>query len=302
MTFGQVIVGPPASGKSTYCAGMQQWMDCIHRDMIVVNLDPANESNLLRYKAKVDINELIRVEDVMEREFDLGPNGALVYCMEFLECNLDWLKLKLTPFILQKKYIVFDCPGQIELYNCHKSVKRILKQIEEWGVRLCCVQLVDSHHIVDCSKYISVLLVCLSSMINLELPTVSVLSKIDLFESYGETPFRMDYYTDVLDLRYLLHHLPQDPFSSRFGSLQEGLIDVIEGYNLVSFSTLDISDKHSVNSLLKTIDKANGYVYSDLPEGGSLIHSVFDFSTISLPEMDPELLASEIKESTGEML
>lgn len=28
-------------------------------------------------------------------EFDLGPNGAMIYCMDFLERNFDWLVEKL---------------------------------------------------------------------------------------------------------------------------------------------------------------------------------------------------------------
>jgi hypothetical protein len=28
----------------------------------------------------------------------LGPNGGLIYCMEYIEKNLDWLRKKLKPF------------------------------------------------------------------------------------------------------------------------------------------------------------------------------------------------------------
>jgi len=41
--FGQVIVGPPGSGKTTYCAGMQQFYQLTGRKVAVVNLDPAND-------------------------------------------------------------------------------------------------------------------------------------------------------------------------------------------------------------------------------------------------------------------
>ena len=41
--YGQVIVGPPGSGKTTYCNGMQQYLRLIGRECFVVNLDPANE-------------------------------------------------------------------------------------------------------------------------------------------------------------------------------------------------------------------------------------------------------------------
>ena len=46
--------------------------------------------------------------------YGLGPNGGLVYCMEFLEANLDWLTEKLD--ILAGKgirYYLFDFPGQV---------------------------------------------------------------------------------------------------------------------------------------------------------------------------------------------
>ena len=40
-TWGQVVVGPPGSGKTTYCAGMQQYLELSGRQVAVINLDPA---------------------------------------------------------------------------------------------------------------------------------------------------------------------------------------------------------------------------------------------------------------------
>ena len=53
----------------------------------MVNLDPAND-DLVRYA--VDVAELVALEEVME-QLELGPNGGLVYCMEFLAKNAAWL-------------------------------------------------------------------------------------------------------------------------------------------------------------------------------------------------------------------
>ena len=93
--FGQIVIGPPGSGKTTYCNGVQQFLKAVNRECCVVNLDPANE--FMPYDCNVDIHELITVEDVMSN-LSLGPNGALLYCMEFLETNQDWLKEKLQNF------------------------------------------------------------------------------------------------------------------------------------------------------------------------------------------------------------
>lgn len=38
------------------------------------------------------MRELVSVEDVME-EMNLGPNGGLVYAMEYLVTNIDWLQV-----------------------------------------------------------------------------------------------------------------------------------------------------------------------------------------------------------------
>ena len=49
----------------------------------------------------------------------LGPNGGLIYCMEFLGENFDWLLKKIEK--LKDHYLLFDCPGQVELYTHNKS-------------------------------------------------------------------------------------------------------------------------------------------------------------------------------------
>lgn len=89
MPFGQVVIGPPGSGKTTYCNGMCQFLNGIQRKCVVVNLDPAND--ILPYECAVDIATLIQLDDIMEYT-ELGPNGAFMYAMEFLEKNLEWLK------------------------------------------------------------------------------------------------------------------------------------------------------------------------------------------------------------------
>ena len=89
-------------------------------------------------QADVDISELIQLEDVMTA-FKLGPNGGLIYCMEYLEKNFDWLLTKLEA--LKDHYLILDCPGQVELYTHNDAVKNIVKRIEkEADIRFCLLQ------------------------------------------------------------------------------------------------------------------------------------------------------------------
>lgn len=49
MSFGQVVAGPPGSGKSTYCKGMKEFLVELGRETIIVNLDPANTFLMYSY-------------------------------------------------------------------------------------------------------------------------------------------------------------------------------------------------------------------------------------------------------------
>ena len=172
------------------------------RKVAVVNLDPANDN--LPYISSIDMSNLITLDDVMTN-LKLGPNGGLIYCMEYLETNLDWLKAQLAKF--KDHYFLFDCPGQVELYTHHSSVKNIVKQLTEWNYRIAAVHLVDSQYCSDPSKFISILLTSLSTMLQIALPHINVLSKADLIEKWGKLPYNLDFFTEVLDLDYLLDQI-----------------------------------------------------------------------------------------------
>ena len=64
-------------------------------------------------------------------EFKLGPNGSMIYCMEFLETNIDWLVNKIHGLQDGTKYFIFDLPGQVEIYSNHTSLKNIIKRLEK---------------------------------------------------------------------------------------------------------------------------------------------------------------------------
>ncbi|CAJ0917710.1 unnamed protein product [Ranitomeya imitator] len=204
--FGQVVIGPPGSGKTTYVRAMHALLTSMGRPASIINLDPAGEDEA---GAAVTLQELLALPEVME-ELHLGPNGALLYCMEYLQGNLDWLRDRLLS--LRGTYLLFDCPGQVELSTHHPALPTILRQLQSWGLRLCAVHLVDSHYCTDPAKFISVLCTSLSTMLHIELPHLNILSKVDLIEQYGRLAFNIDYYTEVMDLSYLVEHLTSDPF------------------------------------------------------------------------------------------
>ncbi|GAA5859928.1 hypothetical protein JCM8547_004391 [Rhodosporidiobolus lusitaniae] len=306
--FGQVVIGPPGSGKTTYVWGLYQFFTALQRPILLVNLDPASPSP--PYPHSISIASLISLEDAMQAH-KLGPNGAMLYCLEYLEANLDWLEEELDKamtaieqgfpgagapaageeddddhmdeitggprarrtFKREEMYIVFDTPGQVELSTDHNSLKRILKRLhKKMGFRLAAVSLMDASHILDASKYVAVLLLALRTMLQLELPHVNVLSKIDLLGQAGELPFNLDYYTEVQDLSYLLPLLERDQRTQRFSELNRVICEIVEEFGLVGFETLAVEDKDSMLRLVQVIDQALGYVppsLSSLPSASS---------------------------------
>lgn len=44
-------------------------------------------------------------------KYQLGPNGGLLYCLEYLDANVDWLLKKLDE--RPDTYVLFDFPGQV---------------------------------------------------------------------------------------------------------------------------------------------------------------------------------------------
>lgn len=177
MKYAQFVMGPAGCGKSTYCAIVQEHFKvALKRTCRVVNLDPAAEN--FAYDCYVDVRDLISVDDVME-ELDYGPNGGLVYAMEYLSENMSWLEEQVSD-ALDDDYYIFDCPGQIELYSHLSVMREVVDMLQNEDFRVAGVYCIDVNFIEDGAKFLSGALTALTAMINLELPHINVLTKCDL--------------------------------------------------------------------------------------------------------------------------
>ena len=101
-------------------------------------------------------------------------------------------------------------------------------------------------------------------MLQMDLPHLNVLTKIDKLSTCTPLPFNLDFYTEVHDLNYLLLYMEQESgimANAKFDGLNKAIIELVEDFGLVSFETLAVEDKKSMMTLLHAIDRAGGYAF-----------------------------------------
>lgn len=243
------------------------------RSCFYVNLDPAAES--FEHQPDLDIKDLISLEDVME-EMGLGPNGGLIYCFEFLMENLDFLTDALDS-LTEEYLIIFDMPGQIELYTHIPILPQLVKFLSRSGsldIRLCAAYLLEATFIVDRAKFFSGTLSAMSAMILMEMPHINILSKMDLIKGQVRKKDLKNFLTPDTTL------LEEDPAivarrkagenvveeladpkdsgdmmrGASFRRLNTAVASLIENFSMVSYLKLDSSDEDSVGAILSYID------------------------------------------------
>lgn len=256
MRYGQLVIGPAGSGKSTYCSAIVKHGAASRRMIKVINLDPAAEH--FDYECLADVRELISVEDAMEADdMRLGPNGGLVFCMEYLANNLDWLEEQLGDD--EDDYILFDCPGQIELYTHLTVMQALVKALQRMNFNLCSVFILDTQFMLEMSKFFSGTLVALSSMIALELPAVNILSKMDLLSKRNKDLVEelLDPDSRMIALEETSHE--SSKWNAKYRKLTLAIGQLLDDYSMVTFSALDITEEESISETLEKIDNCIQY-------------------------------------------
>jgi len=84
----------------------------LDRNIKMVNLDPGAEN--LPYESDIDIRNLTYIDEIM-KETNLGPNESLIYAMEALLTNIEWLENEFSK-LSNDCYLIIDLPGQVLHY------------------------------------------------------------------------------------------------------------------------------------------------------------------------------------------
>lgn len=244
---GVLVLGPAGVGKTTFCNSLVNHMQQNSRRCNLINLDPAAEPK--DYEFTIDIKDLISLEDCMD-EMDLGPNGGLIYCFEYLLENLDWLDEEIGDY--NDEFFIIDLPGQIELYNHYNLIPRLVNYLKyQLNINLCVSYLLESSFVIDDSKFFSGCLSAMSAMILLELPHINILSKVDLVKNeYSKKKLKKYLNPDPLILNSDLNKNT----NPRYHNLNNRISNLVDDFGMVQFLPLEAGNPDSVRVILSYID------------------------------------------------
>lgn len=243
MGYAIFVFGPAGSGKSTFCRNIQEHGESIGRSYKVINLDPAQISSSDDYA--LDLRDFITVGDVME-EYGYGPNGGLLVALEELYENIGELELE----DLEGSFLVFDCPGQIELFVHSEIMPKIIDYVSRY-FRCGIVYVMESQYLVDINKYINGCFCALISMARMNVPCINVISKMDLIKNEDLDMF----YTPSEDLSALIG-------AGKYSRICRRMLSFVAENNMLNFYPLDWNKEEHIEELIYCIDNAVQY-YED---------------------------------------
>ncbi len=187
--FFTYLVGTAGAGKSLLTTALSEHLRKQEIDVATVNLDPGVV--WLPYSPDVDVRDFVNYDHVM-RDYNLGPNGALVACVDLLISNIDSIRTEIES--LQPDYVIADTPGQLELFAFRATGNFLISSLGE--SKSAILFLFDPNLTSHPASLVSILLLSASVQYRFARPQLNVLTKCDLLtadellkvESWFEEP------------------------------------------------------------------------------------------------------------------
>ncbi|MDD5474204.1 MAG: ATP/GTP-binding protein [Candidatus Methanoperedens sp.] len=191
------FIGSAGSGKSSLTGAFAGWMQNQGYDAVTVNLDPGIEN--APYVPDVDIRDWIKLRDIMQ-EHGVGPNGAQIIAADMLALNTNEMKEIIESY--DTDYVIFDTPGQMELFVLRQSGKYL---VDAFGADRSIIGfLYDPVISRNPSGFISLMLQAASVHVRFNVPFISILTKTDLLAD-EEREKILKWSTDFMKLDDAIH-------------------------------------------------------------------------------------------------
>ena len=167
------VAGTAGSGKSLLTSKIHEYYTINGAFTAILNLDPGVIS--LPYTPDIDIRDSVDIVSIM-KQYDLGPNGALMMANDLIASKLDELQEEADK--INPDYLIVDTPGQIELFAYRTSGPYFVNNF--MADQKSALFLYDGVLVTTAVNFVSMALLATSIRLRMGMPTINVLTKTDL--------------------------------------------------------------------------------------------------------------------------
>ena len=167
------VAGTAGSGKSLLTSKIHEYYTRNGAFTAILNLDPGVIS--LPYTPDIDIRDSVDIISIM-KQYDLGPNGALMMANDLIASKLDELQEEADK--INPDYLIVDTPGQIELFAYRTSGPYFVNNF--MADQKSALFLYDGVLVTTAVNFVSMALLATSIRLRMGMPTINVLTKTDL--------------------------------------------------------------------------------------------------------------------------
>nr|CAD2178868.1 unnamed protein product [Meloidogyne enterolobii] len=192
-----VVLGMAGSGKTTFVQRLTSHLHSKRTFPYLINLDPA--AGTVPFPANIDIRDTVDYKGVM-KEYGLGPNGAILTCLNLLCTKFDQILSLLEKRDSSIPSIILDTPGQIEVFTWSVSGSIITGSLADKYPTII-AYVVDSARSTNPRTFMSNMLYACSILYRTKLPFFLVLNKSDVVNPEFAVEWMGDFekFSDSLD-------------------------------------------------------------------------------------------------------
>ena len=240
-TINLIVLGMAGSGKTTFVEKLEEEIANKDKESYIINLDPAVMDTL--YEPNLDIRDTVKYKEVMTSN-NLGPNGAILTCLNLFSTNID----KVISILEPKKdldFIVIDTPGQLEVFSWSASGKLIADSFSLLYPSIL-IYIIDMPRCNNPNTFSSNMLYALSIMYKMKLPLLIAFNKSDLAKDSKVIEWMNDYESLQAELK------KKDDYMSTFSSSLSLLLN--EFYKAIKFVKVSSKTGEGFDELIKMCD------------------------------------------------
>ncbi|XP_055332642.1 GPN-loop GTPase 1-like isoform X1 [Paramacrobiotus metropolitanus] len=239
-----LVLGMAGSGKTTFVQKLTDILNQTGSPPYLVNLDPAVRN--VPYPVNIDIRDTVKYKAVMER-FGLGPNGAIMTSLNLFTTKFSSVLDLLEKRKHQARYMVFDTPGQIEVFTWSASGTIITEALADVFPTVV-IYVMDLSTSTSPITFMSNMLYACSILYKSKLPFLIALNKTDLVDPSCALNWMTDF--EAFDLA-----IEQEPTYAANLSRSLGLI-LDEFYNAIKAVPVSAATGQGFLELVQALDAA----------------------------------------------